>query len=1562
MKKYKIDAIYSSILTQSEIKRRAVCEIDEHKLYEKNMQKSNGLHDHRMGSMETRIVCGTCNNGMECPGHEAMIVLPCPIYNPCFKDEVLKLLRIVCFYCSACTVQWNHPRIQDIVETQTGMDRFNEISSFYSKQKSKISCPQCQARKPQYKSSPLWIDIDWTDIEPENQEEMQKQREIFTPSTAMDILQNITDQDLKKIGFCLSVSDFNSSIDIRPEDMLIQYFPVPPPCIRPALMESVGSKTRGQDDLTHMLQTIIKTSNKIKILTEQEYATRNQKKNIDQNILFEDIDILERHEYLKSVPIDLIKKLQHSCTTFINNNIKGVKKSTQRSGAPNKGVLQRLHGKEGRVRGTVVGKRVDYCVRGVITPDPNLPPNHVGIPTSVALKLTYSETVNNINIGKLKHAIEIGAGRLDGARAVVNKNGNKITLEGMSEEDRAKINLEIGMKVLRYVRNGDVGLLNRQPSLHKSSIMGHMIKIMPHGNTIRFNEINVTPYNADFDGDEMNLHIVQNELARAEAMHLMFMPTQIRSGQNNRPQIGLIQDCVYAAYLFTQKNRFLDKETAMQLLYQVPFPPVEESLFYSLPIPAILKPKPLWTGKQLFSKLLDKTLFVERAVRGGPQRSAKNEPLDSLIDWEEKMVIIKNGELLTGSLCKSMIGREPGGIVDTMMLNCNDAHTKTHNFLFNAQRMLRWFIDKKGFSVKLSDCLNTKEENEKIHFAIMKASEEIKRLKNNKVPGVSAAEIEEYCLRIGNSPFDYANSVLKVSNTPLNNDILGMIESGSKGTALNFAQIKACVAQQAIQGTRIGINGNRTLPMFKNGDHSAESNGYVTSSYNQGLKPAEFYFHTMGGREGLTDTAVKTSHSGYIQRKMAKTMESLRVCYDYSVRRSNGDIVQFVYGGDALDSIKQQRVPFVSLELDLSSIFDSYFDKNKKSMRIEYEKQDLPLIPWLKSMNTSTMKKLSMDPGKLNMFLKLIQSRERVLRKASNSLVTQCEKYTYLTFNIFDLLNSIQDPGSSQITPTELDNMIDGTIKLMKEKTNPFIVFEYIELHIREALHPKNIRNSSNQKLKHILDIVLEKYSKNLVTPGDCVGIHAADALGEPINQMTLNTFHFAGVSSKNVTLGVPRLEEIINVANKTRRPCVTVYLLKPFNRNLKTASVIARLLERTDLRRIVTHSSIIKNENCFSDEEEKVIHDFHQLFHCENKFQKSNLKLKLVLNKEECISLGLSPIHIVNSINTYIGDYGFCYSSDYNMKRWFIYITISIMNHILKPIMKCVNNPSAYEYSLLTSVKNSLLSNVIVSGIDGIQNCTVDEIVCNCYDQNNGKLVQQNEFVIYAICKSEQYMLNNIMKLDFVDKKRTYSNNVSEIYETLDIEAATQGIYQEVKSLMKFEGTYINDHHMLLIADVMTNKGYPKAMNRHHMKASSDISFLHRSSFEETADVFIKSTLNREHDIITDVTPSVFVGILPKVGTGFIDINNSNNDNIVTPSSKKIVRTLPFNNKTQNIEINEYEALFDPNSELLGTKRARELKCSRKFYEPRSKRLKPSSLGDNNHKRDDKSIFKPLF
>ena len=818
------------------------------------------------------------------------------------------------------------------------------------------------------------------------------------------------------------------------------------------------------------------------------------------------------------------------------------------------GIKQKLEKKEGLFRMNVMGKRVNFAARSVISPDPNIETNEIGIPPIFAKKLTYPEPVTSHNFEELKQAVLNGPETWPGASAVEYENGQIIVLKKRNSEERqALANLLLApsnatmtgaknKKVHRHLNNGDVVLMNRQPTLHKPSIMAHKARVLRGEMTIRMHYANCKTYNADFDGDEMNLHFPQNEVARAEALEIADTDHQYLSATAGEPLRGLIQDHISISVWLTCKNTFFTREQYQELLYSAMRPEhndIERDRIFMIE-PTMLKPVKRWTGKQVISTiLLNMTPPSHSPIYFIGKTSTPQEK------WgpgsEEGCVRVLDGNFITGILDKKQIGPSNKGLIHLVYEAWGS--TMAGKLLSILGRLLTKFLSMNAFSCGVEDLLMNEQgetlraqklvsaENAGLQVASRYVTMEeqepeadneelIRRLESVLRDDEKQSGLEQ----LMNSQTAELTSVITEACLPHGlykdfprNQMQAMTSSGAKGSGVNANFITCNLGQQHLEGRRVPIMvSGRTLPSFKAFDPSVRAGGYILDRFLTGVRPQEYFFHAMAGREGLIDTAVKTSRSGYLQRCLVKGMEGLRAEYDASVRDSDGAVIQALYGEDGLDVTKQRNIdnfPFIAR--NFLSLYASTGMREQGHFTFSREAQ------------------------------KYNRKSEKEYRKTGDM--------------------TKRDPALAVYTPARYAGS-NSEIYMRAAR-------QYIDKNEEGILTDEKEFGKlvPRRQFERLVDF---NYLKAVIEAGEAVGVVAAQSLGEPSTQMTLNTFHLAGHAAKNVTLGIPRLREILMTASRyIKTPTMSLNLISEMTQD--DAKKFASGLSRHSLADIIDQVSV---------------------------------------------------------------------------------------------------------------------------------------------------------------------------------------------------------------------------------------------------------------------------------------------------------------------------------------------------------------------------------------------------
>ena len=1424
----KIIGIQFSILSPEEIRNGSVAEIVNRDTYINNKPIIGGLFDPRMGVLDPGLVCPTDGlDYMKTPGYFGHINLARPVFYIQYLNTLIKIIRCTCIKCGKLLIDKNKYKY---LENMRDDLRWNHIFSIASKVK---RCGEeihdgCGCKQPSKikKEGLATLIAEWDNVDGLSSEESDKLSVKLLPETVLKNLKRISDEDIAFMGF--------SPIWSRPEWMICQVLAVPPPAVRPSVKHD--SQQRSEDDISHIIVNIIKANK-----TLQDKISQNANTNV--------VD-------------DWTTVLQYYCATLVDNKIPGVASVAQRSGRPLKSIKERLNGKSGRVRGNLMGKRVDFSARSVITPDPNLSISELGVPLKIVKNLTKPIIVNEKNRLSLLKLVQNGPDEYPGAKILERKNGESISLRYV---DRKSIKLALGDVVHRHLMNGDAILFNRQPTLHRMSMMCHTVKVMPIGDTFRMNVADTKPYNADFDGDEMNLHMPQDEEAEIELRNLAAVQYQIISPANNKTIIGIFQDSLLGCYRFTRKDIKFDAQHAMNLLIN----------FDKIDLDKLDLTKEV-SSFELLSQIMPPLSIVYKTKKFSDTEDYKDS---------NNVVEIENGRYIRGQIEKGVLGDGAKGILQRITKDFG--YGKGASFIDNLQNIITEYMKTSAFSVGISDLVANKLTRDLIAESITNKKAEVKSILDEIHLGIfenksGKTNVEAFESQVNNILNKASMEAGKIGRKSLSADnrFVTLVNSGSKGSDLNISQMIACLGQQNVDGKRIPYGfDQRTLPHFTKFDDSPLARGFVESSFIGGLKPEELFFHAMGGRVGLIDTAVKTSQTGYIQRRLVKGLEDLLVDYSMVVRNNKRKIIQFSYGEDGFDPIQVESQYLPLLSMSLEEIYSHY----------QMPKDSTQKAIYTTLYTASTLKKVNSQIGQVNEKCKkyieyMINSRDIIIKKVFKN---KDQKTVNLPVPFFHLINNIQgqqninSKSMVDITPLEVFEIIEKTYnnleKLFYSKpTDLFKVLYYYYLSPKDLLMNKRF----NKKAVELLCVsIVNQYKKALVAPGEMVGIIAAQSIGEPTTQMTLNTFHYAGVASKsNVTRGVPRIEEILSLSENPKNPSCTVYLKEQEETDQEKAKEIMYFIEHTKFEEIVESIDICFDPddlNTLIEEDILLLEQYKQfeslVDECneevlESGKEKSKWIIRIVLNAEEMLDKNISMDDINFALENMYKSELSCIYSDYNSDK--LIFRLRLNNIIQKKKSTQINSlDQSDEIFILKNFQDQLLNNLVLRGVKNISKVLPRKIIDNVKNVD-GVYIKKDLWVLDTVGSNLIDLLSN----DNIDANRTFTNDIQEIYNVLGIEAMRQAIFNELSEVIEFDSTYINYHHLSLLADRMTASDNPISIFRHGIN-QDDIGPLAKASFEETPEMFLKAARHGELDNMRGISANVMCGQQGYFGTNSFQV-----------------------------------------------------------------------------------------
>ena len=1388
------------VFSPDEIERRSVVEVTNSGTYEGNEPKIGGLFDPRMGVLDNGKECRSCGQtNHKCPGHFGHFRLARPVYYIQFLPFIQNVLSCVCIRCSKLLVDKS---FRKHFLKRKGEARWRDVLTASKEIK---RCGQetedgCGARQPTryVREGIARIVAEWDSIDSvstaEDASKSGKQSQPLEVEFVLRLFRRILDEDVDFMGL--------SRYWCRPDWMICTVLPIPPPQVRPSVIQD--NNQRSEDDLTHKLAEIIKTNNTYLQPRIQANAA-------------------------KSVIDEWTKVLQYHIATLVDNQIPGVAPSAQRNGRPLKSIQQRLGSKEGRIRYNIQGKRVEFSARSVITPDPNISIAELGVPEKIAMNLTRPERVTEFNRQKLYKFVQNGPNVFPGAKTIRRGlDGRIVSLRHVNTKD---VVLHYGDIVNRHLMDGDIVLFNRQPTLHRMSMMAHKVKVLKY-KTFRLNVSVTAPYNADFDGDEMNMHCPQSYEAATELEEIAAVPHQILRPRDGLPVIGVVQDTLVGSYRLTRQHVKFNRREFMNLMMW--------NRRFDGTVPEGKADDGRWTGHQVLSQLMP-------AINMDMMNSSK------------KKVVIRDGEVLEGQFDKSTFSKASKGIIH---MTYNDYGSKqTVDLLDAMQNTIEQFLIYNGFSVGISDLIADSATKDEMNVKIQEKKSDVETillsihqdLFDNNTGKTNQAEFEDKIFGILNKATELSGEI-GYNSLANENRMTAMVRAGSKGGPINIAQMIACVGQQNIEGKRIPYGfEDRTLPHFKKYDDGAEARGFIQNSFINGLTPTEFFFHAMSGREGLIDTAVKTADTGYIQRQLVKAMEDLVVQHDGTVRDANMNIAQFHYGEDGINStkIESQTLEFSKLSRD--------------DIARDFGLEGVDLVPILADgLDRGD------DKAALKAFAEQVRADQKmvvegVFRSGNQGQMFSAVNLDRLLLNL-KIKFGLNDQVKTNLTPLRVLAGIEAVL----DKTQRF--HKMWAALLRYTMSPLKMivkERFTESAFDTLCELLVTKNWQAWVQPGEQVGIIAAQSIGEPSTQMTLNTFHLAGVASKsNVTRGVPRLKELLKVTQNPKAVSLTIPLKKEYQNSKAKAREVSQELELTLLRDMTIKTAIYfdPKDNDSVLKEDRELLAFYKMFEQDSQEDTQSVWSKYILrlefNRQNMFDKNITMDDILFVLRRRFEDEVQMVYSDFNSQKLVMRIRLS------EESLATSGDPASLD--ALASYKkfqNKLLNAVIIRGLPGIKAATFRKGSERLsYNEEEGKYKTSEEYIL----DTDGSNFLEVMNHPAVDATRVTSTHVHDVYPLLGIEATRHTLYTEITTL--FEDGQINYRHLGLLVDVMTRAGRLMSVDRYGIN-KLDIGPLAKASFEETERILLKAAVFGEIDPVTGVSANIMTGQPIRGGTAFSDI-----------------------------------------------------------------------------------------
>ena len=1390
----------------------------------------NGVQDGRLGTTDIYRNCGTCGLSVnECPCHHGHCDLPVPIYSYIFMEKLKDVLSCMCHHCGKLLLQEDDAEVLMIIKNTHGFERLDALKK---KAKKRSSCLYCSTPTPTLKKETkddgkIKIIAEYTTESREDGEngrvdEKRKYVSTLMGSDALRIVKKLSDSDCKIIGI--------NSDKQRPDDLIESVLCVAPPSIRPAVRNGYLTSGSAEDDLTKESIEIIKRAGKVRKEMDKE-QTERQLENI-MNQIFE---------------------LQYRYTVFQNNNSTNVPKSVHRNGSKaTVSIAERLSGKKGRIRDNLDGKRVNWCARSVISSDSNIGIEEVTTPLKVAMTLTFPEKVTKFNIERLKKMVANGKYKYPGANSV-------IPYKRFSDGIDRPIDLSLGTGRFYTIRIGDIVnrhmlptdpvMFNRQPSLHRMSIMCHMPKINmnPRCSTFGLNVNVTTPYNADFDGDEMNMTVPQNKQTQIEIRLIADVKKQIINPGNSMPVIKFKQDVPEAFYLMTAKNVTVPWRDAMLMVASLK--DFDKSKIGKKDI----------TTYKLFSFILPKSINY----------------------YNEKMRIrIINGDLIEGTITNKILS----SVLIKMIWDKHDSH-ETTKYINNANRLGEAYLLFKGQTLGYKDSVPSNEIIRKTYRNAYeteeKALHKITKYENNP-SYVDYETFENNIIATLRNVKADSGAICMESLTDENN-FYTLIQSGAKGSSSNVGEIMGPKGQEFVRYKRIPktVNG-RTLPHVCFNDDTPEARGFIKCSYNQGVDPASFWFYHQGGREGLINTAIGTAETGYQQRRLTRLTDTFMIYYDGTVRSSGNIVIQLIYGDNGFDQTLQTKVEIKSMKMsnsELKSMFEftdselKALTKSKQaSKKSSFKKSEMyEIIANLRSTLRDYQFKLDASTRELNTHFHQPVNYGSLIYDYMNS----GEQFNETEVLTIDHINeSIDKLLSHEYTPIFCYNS-SAKVKVEDEKTHKFV----LKLAVYEYLAPKRCifeYKLTKGRFDALIQNIIAIYKKSIASPGEMVGIVSGQSVGEPLTQMTLSSFHKSGSGVVGLQ-GAPRVKEILAYTKEVKTPNMTIYLKPEYKTDKTLAHKVASSLRFTMFNDLVKKIETVYDPFGVRTIKDEI--DVESAMIISNSQSSDSVDsmhwvMTFYTSRESLFSYDVEMIDIKtrfalfwnNKVPELSG------SKDILSKISGVSILTNYENSEI-PAIHVRFNFSSLDMTVLTTLRTWITKSFHLKGDPQITKIdSITETPCLSIGPD-GELVNDKEYVIYT----NGINFSKIRRNRFIDQNRTVCNQTETIRSLYGIDAARMQLYRELKLTFTAADVSINYSHISLICDSMTHRGHITSVDRNGI-SKIDTDTLSRASFEKTMNIFVNAAVFNEVDDLSSVGSRVIVGTPFKGGTGLCSVSLDTN------------------------------------------------------------------------------------
>lgn len=1402
----------------------------------------NGINDAHMGSVRYTYKCKSCQyDKTYCPGHPGVAELNYPVVSPMCVKEIQKWLKVVCFNCGQLVITSSPPsniKREKILDEYVKLARSSKI----------IQCPNpdCKAIHPSIRKNEdddFSIDIEDPTIEPKKGEPPGPKWRYFYPHEIEAVLNKITPETCERLG---------KKLVSHPKKFILRWFRVPPTTIRPEIQKMSGGRT-GTNDLTIIIASIIKVNKEIppqlKSVTDVKTISDKQQ---------DKIKILNMHVY------DLIKGT--SSTSKLHLESSASKRAPM-------SICKRFPRKFGRIRRNLLGRRANHMARSVITCDPSLRINEIGLPKSIARDIPIPEVVREYNYEQMRIYFMNGVKRYPGCVRI--KKASTGAFHDMSRIS-SDITLEIGDIIYRNMITGDIVNFNRQPSLEPSNISSMRVVVMDKGETIRMNVLVCSFFNADFDGDAMNVLVPRSKRTMHE-ISMLNSPSQFFiSYKNGRPKIGEVQDSLFGSARLTQHDVTLDRFHAMQIFSQVKI----YHDFSQYPADKV------FTGRELVS-ILFREMDVLINFNRTPSVYDEKHALFRKYDPSDIKVEIDRGELKSGILDKASIGEESHGGVFHIIHN-KYSPERALEVSFNLQQLAISYIYNRGATIDVGDLLVRPEkiaEIQKVEMALIASSEQIteKLNKGEIIPSIGKTVTEYYeemqtnALRPEDAIWEHIMSGIDHDR----NNLFNFIITGARGKLFNFKNISTAIGQMEINGERMReIFGGRTAPYFMRDDPDPHSRGYIGNSYISGIDPTEFIFHAQEARYAIISKALSTSITGMHNRMSIKNLEAMHVDNHRKIV-NDGRVVQLLYGGDGCDPRFIENVRFLTMEKGMSredfakrfrattDLFTDKAYKNKDVQRLLDE--EFAQLQKDREFYTKTYVNIETVTGRLYSDMATMPVNiHRIIEDVSYSFqlkkhfnegrwkldpVESIKKVRDLCENIaFALLNKYKERDARE---AKGKGGVRAEQKFIPEYMETSVIL--LRILIRSYLNVRTLISNhiTDETLDVIINRIRETYEKSLISYGKSVGIIAAQAISEPMTQLVLDSHHHSGAASTKKK-GLFRIREILSArpTERMKSPSMVLFVKPEYADNKDKVQEIATNIEMLSVRHFLQDWQIFFEK--YGDpvhpaykHEKKLIAEFEKYNpHVKPPADLSNWCIRIGLDKEKMIEKKMRIENIYHKLRQFFPQTFIVYSAD-NTEQ----IVLRIY-----PLQSMLTTKKGINTERMIELTESIFSRV-VRGVPDIHAAYVKELKQHSVIDEEGRVVNKPVYYIFT----DGTNLKAILENPYIDHSTAQSDSIVETAEVYGIAAAQTKIISEMKH--QVEGS--SHRHYMLYADEMVYNGVVTSIDRYG-SAKREANFMLRISDASPIAVIQDSAINAAVDNLRGVSPPIMMGKNPQIGDLF--------------------------------------------------------------------------------------------